>query len=104
MNTITISGRINTEPKQISDANGTARTVFSVAVNRFAKKDETPITDYFDCFAFGKLGEAILNDATLDDVILIAGRMLSSRDTDNPSVIRWEVNVQDFSITKANGK
>jgi len=105
MNLIAIAGRIGREPEQDVVKDGIERVRFSVAVNRFAKKGEEPVTDWFDCVAFGKQGAAIKEYFNKGDQIMIKGAMQSYKGTKDPSKTYWNVLVESFDFgAKKNGK
>ena len=66
-------GRLTKDPElNYSPGNGTAVTRFTLAVTRPFKKDET---DFINCVAFGKTGEAIAQYLTKGRQLAITGNI-----------------------------
>lgn len=62
MNKVVLIGRLTKDPElRYAAGSGTAICKFTLAVNRPFKKDET---DFINCIAFNKQGEAIVQYVT----------------------------------------
>ena len=60
MNKIILMGRLTRDPEvRYGGANNTAVARFSIAVDRRFKREGEPTADFFNCTAFGKLGEFV---------------------------------------------
>jgi len=106
MNSITISGRIGRDPEIDAVKDGLERCKFSVAVNRFTKKGEDPITDWFEVTAFGKQGAAIKTYFQKGDQIIIRGRMESYKGVKDEKKTYWGIVLEEFDFgqkKKADG-
>lgn len=98
MNLIVIAGRIGRDPELDAVKDGIERCKFSVAVNRFAKKGETPITDWFEVTAFGKHAAAIKTYFSKGDQILIKGRMESYKGVKDETKLYWGIVLEEFEF------
>lgn len=60
MNKVILMGRLTRDPEvRYGGQSNTAIARFSIAVDRRFKRDGQPTADFFDCTAFGKLGEFV---------------------------------------------
>lgn len=60
MNKLILMGRLTRDPEvRYGGANNNAIARFSIAVDRRFKRDGQPTADFFNCTAFGKLGEFV---------------------------------------------
>lgn len=57
LNRITLIGNIGTAPEFIAFESGAMLTKFTLAVNRWDKKEKKDITDWFNVETFSKMGE-----------------------------------------------
>lgn len=74
MNKIILSGRLGTEPEGKTTKNGKAATTISIGHNRKDANGQNT-TDWFDCIAYGKNGEIILQYCHKGDEIEIVGKV-----------------------------
>ena len=70
---VIIMGNLTRDPEMRSTSNGTQVCSFSVAVNRVYAGNEQ--VSYFDCSAWGKMGETIAQYCKRGSGILISGRL-----------------------------
>ena len=71
MNKVILIGRLTKDPElNFAAGSGTAVTIFSLAVTRPFKKDET---DFINCIAFGKTGETIAQYLTKGRQLAVTG-------------------------------
>lgn len=82
MNSIVITGRLGKKPEIKTAGNGTEYTNFTVAVNRFKKKDEEQITDWFNCSAFKQTAVYLNKYFDKGDGVVLFGRMECSKKDD----------------------
>lgn len=75
MNKVIIVGRLTKDPElRFAAGTGTAVCRFTLAVNRFKKKDEEKAqADFINCVAFGKASETISQYFTKGRQIAISG-------------------------------
>lgn len=66
-------GRLCKDP-EVRYVNDKAVANFSIAVDRKYKRDEEPKADFFDCTAFGKLGEFAEKYLSKGTKIILVGR------------------------------
>lgn len=98
MNSITIAGRLTSDPELRTTSNGTNVTRFTVAVNKIVNGEKA--ADFFDCSAFGKTGDNIQRYFFKGSLIAITGEIHQDKFTDKQGNKRekWGVNVQRFSF------
>lgn len=98
-----IVGNLTRDPELRTTASGTQVCSISVAVNRSYKGNSGEQQDqvsYFDCSAWGKLGETIAQYAHKGSGILISGRLeqRSWEDKEGQKRSRIEIVVDDFNF------
>lgn len=98
-----IVGNLTRDPELRTTASGTQVCSISVAVNRSYKSNSGEQQDqvsYFDCSAWGKLGETIAQYAHKGSGILISGRLeqRSWEDKEGQKRSRIEIVVDDFNF------
>ena len=72
MNRITLMGRITVTP-ELKEGNGTKYCNFSIAVDRVKKSGNEPVTDFFNCTAFGQSAEFVSGYMIKGQRILVSG-------------------------------
>ena len=71
MNKVVLIGRLTKDPElRYTPGNGVAVCRFTLAINRLFKKDET---DFINCIAFNKQGEAIAQYVTKGRQLAVIG-------------------------------
>ena len=106
LNRVMLIGRLTKEPELRYTQGGAAIGKFSVASNRSyttntgEKKDEV---SYFDCVAWGKLGEIIVEHCKKGRRIAVEGRIQQSRweDKDGGKRSKVEIVVENFQFLDA---
>lgn len=95
---VIIMGNITRDPEMRSTSSGTQVCSFSVAVNRVYNGNEQ--VSFFDCSAWGKMGETIAQYCKRGSGILISGRLdqRSYEDKDGNKRSRVEITVEDFNF------
>jgi single-strand DNA-binding protein len=81
-NRVQIIGRLGKDPENRTTRNGTAYTVFSVAVDRRWKSREGELrkeTDWFNVEAWGKLGEICQSYLSKGRLVFLEGRLRTDR-------------------------
>ena len=98
-----VVGNLTRDPELRTTPSGAQVCSFSVAVNRSYKSnsgDQQDSVSYFDCSAWGKLGETIAQYAHKGSGILASGRLeqRSWEDKDGQKRSRIEIVVDDFNF------
>lgn len=94
MNTITIHGRLTGDPESKQTQNGgQAYTKFSLADNHGKDGQGVEKVTFFNCSAYGKAGELILNSCKKGHQLTVIGRMESSEYTNQQGVLKTSLNV-----------
>ena len=81
-NRVQIIGRLGKDPENRTTRNGTAYTVFPVAVEHRWKSREGELrkeTDWFNVEAWGKLGEICLSYLSKGRLVFVEGRLRTDR-------------------------
>lgn len=91
INNVTIIGRLVADPELKYTGSGTSICDFAIAVNDKYKEQEN--TYFFQCTAFGKLGEVIAQYFSKGKQIPISGKLVQQK---------WESNGETKSIVKIN--
>lgn len=82
MNQVSVFGRFTRDPEMRYTQQGKAVCNFSLAVDRFSGKDDT---DFFECVAWEKQAENIMNSCKKGHRLLVWGRIQQERWTDQQS-------------------
>ena len=98
-----ITGNLTRDPELRSTGNGTSVCAFSVAVNRVYRSNDGENKEdvsYFDCSAWGKIGETIAQYAKKGSAVLISGRLNQRTWEDKSGNKRSnvEIVVEDFNF------
>ncbi len=93
-----IMGNLTRDPELRTTPSGTQVCSFSVAVNRVYNGNEQ--VSYFDCSAWGKMGETVAQYCKRGSGILVSGRLdqRSYEDKDGNKRSRVEITVEDFNF------
>ena len=97
-----IAGNLTRDPELRSTTSGATVCSFAIAVNRNfrdASGNQREEVSFFDCSAWGKLGETIHQYAKRGSGLIVSGRLIQrSWDDKNTGVkrSRVELNVDDF--------
>lgn len=82
LNRVQIIGRLGKDPEKRTTRNGTAYTVFPVAVERKWKSREGELkkeTDWFNVEVWGRLGEICLSYLSKGRAVFLEGRLHTDR-------------------------
>ena len=108
MNKVILMGRLTRDPevRYSTGSNATAVARFSLAVDRRFKREGEPEADFFECTAFGKLGEFAEKYLKQGTKIVISGRIENNNYTnkDGQKVYGTKIVVEEceFAESKAN--
>ena len=105
MNKIILMGRLTRDPEvRYGGAQNIAIARFSLAVDRRYKREGQPQADFFNCTAFGKLGEFVEKYLHKGSKILIDGEMQNdnyqNKDGQTVHGFRVIVNSIEFAESK----
>lgn len=99
-----ITGNLTRDPELRNTASGTSVCGFSVAVNRVYRDqsgEQKEVVSFFDCSAWGKIGETIAQYAKKGSGVLVSGR-LEQRSWEDKTTgqkrSRVEIVVEDFNF------
>lgn len=100
---IVIAGNLTRDPEMRSTASGSTVCSFAVAVNRTYRDssgEQKEQVSFFNCSAWGKLGETINQYAKKGSGILLSGRMdiRPWEDKDGQKRTSAEITVEDFNF------
>lgn len=102
MNTICVMGRLTHDPEITSATEGTTIARFSVAVDRKFAKEGQQKTDFFNCTAFGKLGEFVERYLKKATKVVIRGEMrLDLVQKDGKNVTYPKINVAEIDFAES---
>jgi single-strand DNA-binding protein len=106
MNKIILLGRLTREPevRYSQGEKSTAIASFSVAVNRKFKREGEPEADFFNCTAFGKLGEFVEKYLRQGSKILLSGHIQNNNYTNKEGQKVYSVQVIAGEIEFAESK
>lgn len=91
MNKAILIGRLTKDPElRYAAGSGTAVCRFTLAVNRQFKKDET---DFINCIAFNKQGEAIAQYVTKGRQLAVAGNIRTGSYDGQDGIRRYTTDV-----------
>lgn len=98
MNKVILIGRLTKDPElRYAAGSGTAVCRFTLAVNRQFKKDET---DFINCIAFNKQGEAITQYITKGRQLAVTGNIRTGSYDGQDGIKRYttDVIVENFEF------
>ena len=98
MNKVILIGRLTKDPElRFAAGSGTAVCRFTLAVNRQFKKDET---DFINCIAFNKQGEAIAQYLTKGRQLAVVGNIRTGSYDGQDGIKRYttDVIVENFEF------
>ena len=91
MNKVILIGRLTKDPElRYAAGSGTAVCRFTVAINRQFKKDET---DFINCIAFNKQGEAIAQYVTKGRQLAVTGSIRTGSYDGQDGVKRYTTDI-----------
>ena len=105
MNKVIMMGRLTRDPEvRYGGANNTAIAKLSLAVDRRFKRDGQPEADFFNCTAFGKLGEFVEKYLHQGTKILLSGRIQNDNYTNREGQRVFSVQIIAEEIEFAESK
>lgn len=105
MNKIILMGRLTRDPEvRYGGSSNMAIARFSIAVDRRFKRDGQPQTDYFNCTAFGKLGEFVEKYLKKGTKILLDGELQNDNYTNKEGQMVYGMRIIANSIEFAESK
>ena len=106
MNKVIMMGRLTRDPevRYSQGANATAVARYSLAVDRRFRREGEPEADFFNCTAFGKLGEFADRFLKQGTKVLLTGRIQNDNYTDNNGVQRYSVQIMVDEVEFAESK
>ena len=105
MNKVIFMGRLTRDPEvRYSGSNNMAIARFSIAVDRRFKREGDPEADFFNCTAFGKLGEFVEKYLKKGTKILMDGEVRNDNYTDKDGRKVYGFNFVANSIEFAESK
>ena len=102
MNKVVLLGRLTKDPElRYAPGSGTAVCKFTLAINRQFKKDET---DFINCIAFNKTGEAIAQYVTKGRQLAVTGSIRTGSYDAQDGTKRYttDVIVESFEFIGSN--
>ena len=103
MNLVMLSGRLVRDVETRDAASGGKYYTFTIAVDGRGKDSEA---SFFDCTAFGKVGEFVEKWFSKGDGIELSGRMENDRykDKDGNNRDSWKLMIENAEFTKGGSK
>lgn len=108
MNKVILMGRLTRDPEIRWTTEQEAKAIgrFSLAVDRKTKRDNQPTADFFNCVAFGKLGEFAEKYLKKGTKILLIGELHNDNYTDKNGNQQYSVqiivNEMEFAESKSS--
>ena len=91
MNKVILIGRLTKDPElRYTPGNGVAVCRFTLAINRLFKKDET---DFINCIAFNKQGEAIAQYVTKGRQLAVIGNIRTGSYDGQDGIKRYTTDI-----------
>jgi len=100
-NRLFIEGRLTADPEIKATGAGVHFAKFNIANSEF--DGEKYNASFFDCVAFGELGEAIYRKLKRGSVVFIAGRIKQYRWIDRAGEKHEKINIVVMECTEATG-
>lgn len=101
-NKVILMGNLTRDPELRSTSGGQSVCSFSIAVNRTWTNqagERQDAVDFFDCVAWGKLGETIERYLNKGRPVLVSGRLsTSSWEQEGQKRSKVEITVEDFNF------
>lgn len=105
MNKIFLMGRLTRDPEvRYGGQTNTAIARFSIAVDRRFKREGQPDTDFFNCTAFGKLGEFTERYLKKGTKIVLEGELQNDNYTNKDGQMVYSMRIIANSIEFAESK
>lgn len=106
MNKVILMGRLTKDPEVRYSQGNNAMAIgkFSIAVDRRLKREGQPEADFFNCTAFGKLGEFVEKYLKKGTKITMIGQIQNNDYTDNAGTKHYAVQIIAEEIEFAEKK
>jgi single-strand DNA-binding protein len=105
MNKVIFMGRLTRDPEvRYGGASGGAIARYSIAVDRRFKRDGQPTADFFNCTAFGKLGEFVEKYLRKGTKIVMEGEIQNDNYTNAEGKTVYGFNIIANNIEFAESK
>lgn len=105
MNKVIMMGRLTKDPEvRYGGPSNTAIARFSIAVDRRFKREGQPDTDFFNCTAFGKLGEFVEKYLKKGVKIVLDGELQNNNYTNKEGKMVYDNRIIANSIEFAESK
>jgi len=104
MNKVIMMGRLTRDPDVRYGANEMAIARFSIAVDRRFKREGQPDADFFNCVAFGKLGQFVENYLKKGTKIVLDGELQNDNYTNKDGQKVYGMQIVANSIEFAESK
>ena len=106
MNKVVLMGRLTKKPevRYSQGEKSIAIASFSIAIDRKYKREGEPEADFFNCTAFGKLGEIVEKYLTQGSKILLVGHIQNDNYTNKEGQKVYSVRVIADEIEFAESK
>lgn len=107
MNKVIMMGRLTNDPeiRYSQGENSTAVARFSIAVDRRYRREGEPDADFFNCTAFGKIGEFVEKYLSKGTKVVLTGRLqnnnYTNRDGQQVYSVRIMVEEMEFAESKS---
>lgn len=105
MNKVILIGRATHDPdiRYSQGESSTCVASFSIAVDRRVKPEGSETADFFDCVAFGRLGEVFEKHVKKGTKMVIAGRLQNDNYTNKEGVkvYRNRIIVDEFEFAES---
>lgn len=104
MNTVTLVGRLTSDPELIEHNDGTCRTVITIAVNRDYKTEEKEkLVDFIRCVLWNGIASATKDYCHKGDIVGIKGK-LQSRTYEKDNETKFILEVLADKVTFISSK
>ena len=106
MNKVILMGRLTRDP-EVRYSQGEKQTAigrFSLAVDRRIKREGQPEADFFNCTAFGKIGEFVEKYLKKGTKVVVEGSVQNNNYTDKDGVKHYDYVIVAESIEFAESK
>lgn len=100
LNRVTMIGNIGTEPEFVAFESGAMLTKFTLAVNRWDKKEKKDITDWFNVETFSKLGEYLKKG----NKVAVDGRVITNTYENKDGIMVKKVIIQAQTVENLTKK
>ena len=104
MNRVILMGRLTRDPEMRYGQSGSGIASFSLAVDRRFKREGQPEADFFNCTAFGKLGEFVEKYLRKGTKVVLEGEIQNNNYTNKEGQMVYNVQIIANNIEFAESK